>query len=300
MWARYAAVGLWPTNTSTVASASAARASTSRAVVGPAGEQPRRRRTTTAALPAASASASQVSWARAADDTSACVGSDPLLGQPGARLGGVALAALGQAGARGRSAAKGSAFACRITTGVAGRVSRASLWHPVGCLHAELRRRHRHGSGAHCPGRSSRSAAPRTSCGAARCSREFVDARRWRRRPDRRDPDRVARSAPRSSRCTTRSSASSAPREVVGARPETREEADDPELVERLDDATGIFMTGGNQLKLSAIVNGTAFGDAIKAAHAAASSSAAPPPAPASSPRTWSPSAPAARPRSSG
>ena len=27
-------------------------------------------------------------------------------------------------------------------------------------------------------------------------------------------------------------------------------------------------MTGGNQLKLSAIVNGTAFGEAIKAAHA--------------------------------
>ena len=27
-------------------------------------------------------------------------------------------------------------------------------------------------------------------------------------------------------------------------------------------------MTGGNQLKLSAIVNGTAFGDAILAAHA--------------------------------
>ncbi len=54
---------------------------------------------------------------------------------------------------------------------------------------------------------------------------------------------------------------------VVGARPESREEAEDPELVARLDDVTGIFMTGGNQLKLSAIVNGTAFGDAIKAAH---------------------------------
>jgi cyanophycinase len=54
---------------------------------------------------------------------------------------------------------------------------------------------------------------------------------------------------------------------VVAARPESREEADDPELVSRLDDVTGIFMTGGNQLKLSAIVNGTAFGEAIKAAH---------------------------------
>jgi cyanophycinase len=38
-------------------------------------------------------------------------------------------------------------------------------------------------------------------------------------------------------------------------------------MVARLDDVTGIFMTGGNQLKLSAIVNGTAFGEAIKAAH---------------------------------
>ena len=54
---------------------------------------------------------------------------------------------------------------------------------------------------------------------------------------------------------------------VVAARPETREEAEDPEMVARLDDVTGIFMTGGNQLKLSAIVNGTAFGAAIKDAH---------------------------------
>jgi cyanophycinase len=56
-------------------------------------------------------------------------------------------------------------------------------------------------------------------------------------------------------------------REVVAARPESREEAGDPELLERVDKATGIFMTGGNQLKLSGIVDGTAFGDAIRAAH---------------------------------
>jgi cyanophycinase len=55
--------------------------------------------------------------------------------------------------------------------------------------------------------------------------------------------------------------------DVVAARPGTREEADDPAVVGLLDDVTGIFMTGGNQLKLSATVNGTAFGDAIKAAH---------------------------------
>ena len=56
-------------------------------------------------------------------------------------------------------------------------------------------------------------------------------------------------------------------RSVIAARPETRSEAEDPEVVGLLDDVTGIFMTGGNQLKLSAIVNGTAFGDAIRAAH---------------------------------
>ena len=55
--------------------------------------------------------------------------------------------------------------------------------------------------------------------------------------------------------------------EVVAVRPQSREEADDPALVGLLDGVTGIFMTGGNQLKLSAIVAGTAFGDAIKAAH---------------------------------
>ncbi|HSE07377.1 MAG TPA: cyanophycinase [Nocardioidaceae bacterium] len=56
-------------------------------------------------------------------------------------------------------------------------------------------------------------------------------------------------------------------REVVAARPESREEADDPAFVSLLENATGIFMTGGNQLKLSAMVNGTAFGEAIRAAH---------------------------------
>ncbi len=55
---------------------------------------------------------------------------------------------------------------------------------------------------------------------------------------------------------------------VVSAGPQTREEADDPAVVGLLDDVTGVFMTGGNQLKLSGIVNGTAFGDAITAARA--------------------------------
>jgi cyanophycinase len=56
-------------------------------------------------------------------------------------------------------------------------------------------------------------------------------------------------------------------REVVSARPESREEANNPEMAGRLADVTGIFMTGGNQLKLSAVVNGTAFGEAIRNAH---------------------------------
>jgi cyanophycinase len=56
-------------------------------------------------------------------------------------------------------------------------------------------------------------------------------------------------------------------REVVGTRPHTRSEAEDPAVVGLLDDVTGIFMTGGNQLKLASIVNGTAFGEAILAAH---------------------------------
>lgn len=56
-------------------------------------------------------------------------------------------------------------------------------------------------------------------------------------------------------------------REVVAAGPTSREEADDEAMVALLDDVTGVFMTGGNQLKLSSIVNGTHFGAAIKAAH---------------------------------
>ncbi|HEU4946451.1 MAG TPA: cyanophycinase [Kribbella sp.] len=56
--------------------------------------------------------------------------------------------------------------------------------------------------------------------------------------------------------------------DVVGVRPETREDADDPTFIEPLQRATGIFMTGGNQLKLSSVVSGTAFGRAVTAAHA--------------------------------
>jgi cyanophycinase len=55
--------------------------------------------------------------------------------------------------------------------------------------------------------------------------------------------------------------------EVMEVRPHTREDASDPDLVKKLGEATGIFMTGGNQLKLSAVICGTPVGDAIVEAH---------------------------------
>ncbi len=55
--------------------------------------------------------------------------------------------------------------------------------------------------------------------------------------------------------------------EVVPVRPESRDEAHDPDLVKAVGEATGVFMTGGNQLKLSAIICGTPLGDAIVEAH---------------------------------
>jgi cyanophycinase len=55
--------------------------------------------------------------------------------------------------------------------------------------------------------------------------------------------------------------------EVVSVRPESRDAAHDPDLVAELGKATGVFMTGGNQLKLSAVICGTPFGDALVDAH---------------------------------
>ena len=49
--------------------------------------------------------------------------------------------------------------------------------------------------------------------------------------------------------------------EVVALRPESRAEAADPDLVEPLGKVDAVFMTGGNQLKLSAFITGTPFGD---------------------------------------
>jgi cyanophycinase len=50
---------------------------------------------------------------------------------------------------------------------------------------------------------------------------------------------------------------------VYGVRPEDRAQASSDDYVKRLDEATGIFMTGGNQLKLSTVISGTPFGEAI-------------------------------------
>jgi cyanophycinase len=56
--------------------------------------------------------------------------------------------------------------------------------------------------------------------------------------------------------------------EVVPVRPETRADAHDPAFVDALAEVTGVFMTGGNQLKLSGVICGTPFGEAIHEARA--------------------------------
>jgi cyanophycinase len=54
---------------------------------------------------------------------------------------------------------------------------------------------------------------------------------------------------------------------VSGFRPEEREQADDPSAADLLRDATGIFLTGGNQSRLTQVVGGTRLGDALANAH---------------------------------
>ncbi|HEX6757528.1 MAG TPA: cyanophycinase [Propionibacteriaceae bacterium] len=56
-------------------------------------------------------------------------------------------------------------------------------------------------------------------------------------------------------------------REVISLRPESRTQAQDPDLVEPLGKVSAIFLTGGNQLKLSSFITGTPFGDAIQEAY---------------------------------
>jgi cyanophycinase len=56
-------------------------------------------------------------------------------------------------------------------------------------------------------------------------------------------------------------------REVISLRPESRAQARNLDLIELLGTASAIFMTGGNQLKLSSLITGTPFGDAIQDAY---------------------------------
>lgn len=56
-------------------------------------------------------------------------------------------------------------------------------------------------------------------------------------------------------------------RQVISLRPESRAQAHDPELVQPLDDVSAVFLTGGNQLKLSFFITGTPFGNAIREAN---------------------------------
>jgi len=54
---------------------------------------------------------------------------------------------------------------------------------------------------------------------------------------------------------------------TTGLGPEERSQAQDPDLARALVDVTGVFLTGGNQLKLSSVVAGTRLADAIHRAH---------------------------------
>ncbi|HXJ67164.1 MAG TPA: cyanophycinase [Actinomycetota bacterium] len=54
---------------------------------------------------------------------------------------------------------------------------------------------------------------------------------------------------------------------VTGLRPVTREDANQPGAADALEDATGVFLTGGNQLRLSSVVGGTRLGRALIEAH---------------------------------
>ncbi len=55
--------------------------------------------------------------------------------------------------------------------------------------------------------------------------------------------------------------------DIRGLRPLTRADASDPATAGALADVTGIFMTGGNQLRLSSVIGGTALGRAIIERH---------------------------------
>jgi cyanophycinase len=55
--------------------------------------------------------------------------------------------------------------------------------------------------------------------------------------------------------------------DVRGLRPLVREDAEDRASIDTVTDATGIFMTGGNQLRLSSVIGGTGLGRALIERH---------------------------------
>jgi cyanophycinase len=54
---------------------------------------------------------------------------------------------------------------------------------------------------------------------------------------------------------------------VVGLDPHERDEAEAPDMASTLVEASGVFLTGGNQLRLTSVVAGTRLGNAIGLAH---------------------------------
>jgi cyanophycinase len=55
--------------------------------------------------------------------------------------------------------------------------------------------------------------------------------------------------------------------EIASVRPMTREEANGPRVADAVKEATGVFLTGGNQLRLSIVLGGTRLGKALVEAH---------------------------------
>jgi cyanophycinase len=54
---------------------------------------------------------------------------------------------------------------------------------------------------------------------------------------------------------------------IAGLDPHERDEAEDPSIAATMTDATGVFLTGGNQLRLASVVAGTRLGTSIHLAH---------------------------------
>ena len=104
--------------------------------------------------------------------------------------------------------------------------------------------------------------------GKASLLRRFVRLAGGRTRPARRDPHRLVvpgRGRPTSyTEVFTRLGAPGGRRRQPAR---AGHEAHDPALVALVDEATGVFMSGGSQLKLSQMLPGTPLGDALHRAH---------------------------------